>query len=129
MTESHDQGSASIYVLALCAVLAFVAATGVLLGQAVVARHRAGAAAELAALAAADRALDGEGVACAAAGRVAAATGGAMTACALHDGVSEVVTTVPMAGVLSAWGPARGRARAGPADVDPALREPSAATS
>lgn len=120
-----DRGSASLYVLALCAVLAAVTATGVLVSQAVLARHRAGSAAELAALAAADRALDGQGVACAAAGRVAAAAGGAVVACSLRDGIVDVATTMPLSGVLAELGPARGQARAGPAGPAGAAANPA----
>ncbi|MGY5131173.1 Rv3654c family TadE-like protein, partial [Streptomyces nigrescens] len=61
-----DEGSATVWTVfaaaALCAV--FVALVGV--GQAVTARHRAGGAADLAALASADLAQRGPAEACAA---------------------------------------------------------------
>ncbi|WSV44071.1 pilus assembly protein TadG-related protein [Streptomyces sp. NBC_01077] len=71
---------------ALCVVFGAVLA----LGQAVAARHRAGGAADLAALAAADRALWGEAEACAAASRVAAAQGAELVGCAVRGEIAEV---------------------------------------
>ncbi|WP_411079633.1 Rv3654c family TadE-like protein [Streptomyces sp. cmx-18-6] len=70
----------------LCAVFALVLA----LGQAVAARHRAGGAADLAALAAADRALEGVKVACGAARRVAVAQGALIVRCAVRGEVADV---------------------------------------
>ncbi|WUS32118.1 hypothetical protein OG357_21180 [Streptomyces sp. NBC_01255] len=64
------------------------------LGQAVAARHRAGGAADLAALAAADRALWGEAEACAVASRVAAAQGAELLRCAVRGDIAEVTATV-----------------------------------
>ncbi|WP_374200907.1 Rv3654c family TadE-like protein [Streptomyces bambusae] len=61
-----------------------------LLGQAVVARHRAAAAADLSALAAATSWSRGPQAACAAAARVARAQGAAVTACELTGEVAEV---------------------------------------
>ena len=49
-----DRGSATVWSLGAVAVLLTVFAAGLLLGRAEVARHRAGGAADLAALAAAD---------------------------------------------------------------------------
>ncbi len=74
----------------LCVVFGAVLA----LGQAVAARHRAGGAADLAALAAADRALWGEAEACAAASRVAAAQGAELAGCAVRGEVAEVTARV-----------------------------------
>ncbi|MGW6392366.1 Rv3654c family TadE-like protein [Streptomyces sp. NPDC055103] len=75
---------------ALCVVFGAVLA----LGQAVVARHRAGGAADLAALAAADRALWGQAEACAAASRVAAAQGTELLRCAVRGELAEVTARV-----------------------------------
>ncbi|MFC9796734.1 Rv3654c family TadE-like protein [Streptomyces sp. NPDC127584] len=90
---------------ALCVVFGAVLA----LGQAVAARHRAGGAADLAALAAADRALWGEAEACAAASRVAAAQGAELVGCAVRGDLAEVAARV-------VGGPYRPevRSRAGP---------------
>jgi secretion/DNA translocation related TadE-like protein len=71
---------------ALCAV--FVALIG--LGQVVTARHRAGGAADLAALAAADHAREGPATACAAARRVAAAQHARLVRCALSEAIADV---------------------------------------
>src|SRR4051794_35931994 len=55
--RSEERGSATVWVLAFSTVLALAGAAGVLVGSAVVTRHRAAAAADLAALAAAGRAV------------------------------------------------------------------------
>ena len=57
MREEGERGSATVWVLALAGVLALVGLAGVLVGAAAVARHRAGSAADLVALAAAGRAV------------------------------------------------------------------------
>lgn len=111
-----DRGSATVWVLALCGVLVSLGAAGVLVGGAVTGRHRAEAAADLAALAAAGRAVSGVADPCAAAGSVASADGAVLESCTvLPGGVVEVRVTV---GVM--LGPlgrrqATARARAGPA--------------
>ncbi|MFD1273598.1 Rv3654c family TadE-like protein [Streptomyces kaempferi] len=96
----------------LCAVFGAVLA----MGQAVVVRHRAAGAADLAALAAADHWTDGSPAACAEADRVA--LGPACPAGAVHGGgeISDV-TAVSGAGPFAV----EIRSRAGPAaPVDPA---------
>ena len=75
---------------ALCAVFAIVLA----LGQVVVARHRAGGAADLAALAAADRALRGTEAACRAAEEVAGAQGAVLVRCAVQGEIADVAARV-----------------------------------
>lgn len=87
-----------------------VTAAGAYLGSVVVARHRAQAAADLAALAAAEQLPAGAPVACARATAVARAMRVADTHCGV-DGLDVVVTVrVPVAFV----GMARAGARAGP---------------
>lgn len=113
--RGDDRGSASVLVLSLLAVLALVGGLLVAAGVLVVTRHRAGSAADLAALAAAARVLDGPGVACAAADRVARAVGASVTGCALQEGGAVVTVEVLPPGGLAALGPARAVARAGPA--------------
>ncbi|WP_399433355.1 Rv3654c family TadE-like protein [Streptomyces sp. WAC05950] len=85
-----------------------------LLGQAVVARHRAAAAADLAALAAAATWAHGPDTACATALRVARAQGAELAGCRLGGEVAEVEARV-------AAGPftPRIRARAGPPAAGP----------
>lgn len=106
-----DAGAGTVLVLAVCAALIVVGAGLGVLGEAVVARHRAEAAADLAALAAADvlvgRAL---GDPCGRATRTAALNGARLRACAVSGGTVEVVAEVRVT-----LGPARARARAGPA--------------
>ncbi|MER5884283.1 Rv3654c family TadE-like protein [Streptomyces sp. NPDC001941] len=101
---------AAVAVSALCAVFAAVLA----LGQVVAARHRAGGAADLAALAAADRALEGARSACAAAVRVARAQDAWAVRCELRGEIAEVT-------VRTRFGPYAPRvsARAGPAWAAP----------
>jgi len=106
-------------VLVLCGVLAVVGAAAVLTGAAVVARHRATAAADLAALAGAVRAVQGAD-ACGSAGQLAAATTAELTTCQVTpEAVVEVTVSVPVRlgrlGIFSATA----RARAGPVTAGP----------
>ena len=87
-------------------VLAFTIG-GCYLASAVIARHRAQAAADLAALAAAARLPVGADVACGQASAIADAMRVGVADCVV-DGLDVVVTTTA--------GPARAAARAGPAD-------------
>jgi secretion/DNA translocation related TadE-like protein len=98
---------------------------GLHLGAAVIARHRAEAAADLAALAAAGLAVEGAEAACRRAGEVAAAMGGTVTSCRLVGWDALVEARVPVAVTAPGIGidTAAGRARAGPVsttgDSDP----------
>jgi secretion/DNA translocation related TadE-like protein len=76
-------------------------------------RHRAEGAADLAALAAAHHALEGDRAACAAAEHVAQANGADVLSCRLEgaDAVVEVASRLP--GRLSPLGQVHGKARAG----------------
>ncbi|GAA0460018.1 hypothetical protein GCM10009544_23200 [Streptomyces stramineus] len=96
--------AASVFCVVLAAVLA--------MGQAIVARHRAGGAADLAVLAAADHALRGESAACGLARRVAGAQGVRVVRCAVIGEFAEV-SAEARAGPYTA----RVRSRAGPAAV------------
>lgn len=106
-----DRGSATVW--AVCMIGAVCAVFGVLLaqGEAVLVRHRAAGAADLAALAAADHWMEGGEVACATAGRVAVAQGSRLVRCAVVGEVSDV-TASSVAGPFTA----EVRARAGPAE-------------
>lgn len=91
-----------------------VVVTGVLwFGAAVVARHRAEGAADLAALAAATVAADGERAACAQARWVVERMAAALRSCRLSgwDAVVEVEVA------FAPFGSAAGRARAGPVEL------------
>ncbi|MBT2383028.1 Rv3654c family TadE-like protein [Streptomyces sp. ISL-11] len=100
----------AVAATAICAVFAVVLA----MGQAMVARHRAGGAADLAALAAADHALRGQETACGLAGKVAGAQGVRVVRCAVSGEFAEVSAE-------AREGPytARARSRAGPAAAVP----------
>jgi len=82
------------------------------LGAAVVARHRAQAAADLAALAAAARLPAGPETACAQANSVARAMRVTTAGCAVDD--LDVVITIEVGLTVGRWGTARAAARAGP---------------
>lgn len=81
MSSSGERGSASIWVLAVASLLLVVAGVVTVRGLAVLARHRAESAADLAALAAAARIGFG-GTPCAAAGAIAVANGAVLRSCA-----------------------------------------------
>lgn len=116
---SRDRGAATVWAAmattALCAAFAVILA----MGQAVVARHRAGSAADLAALAAAGHALRGPEAACARAAEVAGAQGAEVVRCAV---VGEIVDVTARA----AFGPYAPtvRSRAGPPDTPPGTGSP-----
>lgn len=118
MTRRHppagDEGVASLYVLALAVVLAAAAAAIGLLGLAVAAAHRATAAADLAALAGADGAVEGPARACSLAGTVAARNAALLESCQVTGAVVEVSVRGTRTGLSAALGPVRARARAGP---------------
>lgn len=92
----RDTGSASIWVLAAALLLAVVGTAGTLRGLAVLARHRAEAAADLAALAAAGRIGLGSDY-CARAADIAARNGARIASCRVDlgaDGRSGSVRVV-----------------------------------
>ncbi|WP_406488596.1 Rv3654c family TadE-like protein [Streptomyces phaeochromogenes] len=107
---ASDRGSATVWTVGAIAVLCVVFGAVLAMGQAVVIRHRAGGAADLAALAAADRWMDGGTAACEQADRVARAQGTRVVRCAVQGEISDVT-------VAAGRGPltAEVRARAGPA--------------
>nr|WSX54585.1 pilus assembly protein TadG-related protein [Streptomyces sp. NBC_00974] len=93
--QDRDRGSATVWAVVVATVLVAVFGGVLLLGQAVVARHRAAAAADLAALAAAATWTHGPEAACATAVRVAAAQGARVTGCVLSGEVAEVRARAP----------------------------------
>ena len=118
--EQTDAGGASVLVLAVLMVALVLAGALGGLSAAVLTRHRAVTAADLAALAGADvLAGRSSGVACAAAAGVALANGARLASCAPagRDLLVSVVVRPP--GPLAALGHATARARAGPAAVRP----------
>ena len=98
----------------MVAVLLSITGGSAYLGSAVVARHRAQAAADLAALAAAARLAAGPETACAQATAVADRMRASSAGCAVDD--LDVVVTIEVRLVVGGWGSARAAARAGPAD-------------
>ncbi len=108
---------------ALAGLLAALGAVVVLAGAAGVARHRASAAADLAALAAAGSAVLGDPGACRAGERVAAANGARLISCRVgDDAVAEVTVVVPVHLGPLGLRTAVGRARAGPVEQVSPLR-------
>jgi secretion/DNA translocation related TadE-like protein len=95
-------------------VVALLVVTGgsAYLGAAVVALHRAQAAADLAALAAAARVPAGPQTACAQANALARAMRVSTTGCTVDD--LDVVVTIEVGLAVGRWGKARAAARAGP---------------
>jgi secretion/DNA translocation related TadE-like protein len=112
-----DRGSATVWVVIACLVTWAVATLALSIGGAVVARHRAESAADLAALAGARVLANGIGDPCAEATRVAAATRARVVGCeSFADGSLQVVAEVPLPRLLARWPdlpPARARSRAG----------------
>ncbi|WP_254878593.1 Rv3654c family TadE-like protein [Streptomyces sp. NA04227] len=114
----RDLGSATVWVVAALASLCVVCGAFLWMGQAVLSRHRAAGAADLAALAAADHAGEGRKAACERAARVAGAQGARLVRCAIAGEVSDVSVAAGMRPFV-----AEVRARAGPAggpDLSPA---------
>lgn len=108
-----DAGSGAVWVLAVALVAVLVAMLFAARGAAVVARHRADAAADFAALAGATRAIEGATGACSLARGIAARNGAQLTRCTVMGVVVEVETRVSLPGALRRWS-ATGAARAGP---------------
>jgi secretion/DNA translocation related TadE-like protein len=98
----------------MVAVLLSITGGSAYLGAAVVARHRAQAAADLAALAASARLVAGPETACAAAKAVAGEMHVSTTDCAVDD--LDVVVTTEVRLAVGGWPSARAAARAGPAN-------------
>jgi secretion/DNA translocation related TadE-like protein len=112
-----DGGAATIWMVAvIAAVLLF--ATGILaVGAATVTRHRVAGAADLAALAAADYAPDGEQAACGWARWVTDRMRVRLVSCQLDGWDALVQTSGDPPGPLARFGAATAHARAGPADA------------
>jgi secretion/DNA translocation related TadE-like protein len=105
-----DQGSASIWLLGIGLAVVLLGAGLAFVGSAGVVRHRAEVAADLAALAGAERALSGVAIACRRAGVVAAANSGQVVACRLDDYDAIVAVSVSFLGMTAV-----ATSRAGPA--------------
>ncbi|AFM19455.1 helicase/secretion neighborhood TadE-like protein [Mycolicibacterium chubuense NBB4] len=108
-----ERGSATVLAVMMVLVLVAVTTGAAMVGSAVVARHRAQAAADLAAVRAAAQVSSGPAVACATAKTVAEAMGAALTGCTVEE--LDVVVRVGVAAQLRGIGSADAVARAGPA--------------
>lgn len=111
---SDDAGVATVWSATAIAAVMAVMLFGAQLGMAAAARHRAEAAADLAALAAAAHAVSGPTVACVHGRRVSDGMSATLASCRLAgwDAVVEVRVRSPVP--LIGPGTAVGRARAGP---------------
>ncbi|MDB1086527.1 flp pilus-assembly TadE/G-like family protein [Streptomyces sp. ACA25] len=107
-----DRGSATVWAVACSALISLACLAVLALAQVVEVRHRAAGAADLAALAGADRALAGPERACALAGEVAGAQGARVVRCAVDGAWGEVVDLT--AEVRAGPYRVRVRSRAGP---------------
>ncbi|MDQ8706700.1 pilus assembly protein TadG-related protein [Streptomyces sp. LHD-70] len=136
-----ERGSATVWAVMVAAALCAVFGGVLLLTQAVLARHRAGGAADLAALAAADRALRGRQEACAGAERVAAEQGAEVVRCTVRGEIADVTVRAragsfraqlraragPPGAGLSGAGPSADPGRPSPGRAQPARASPGGA--
>jgi secretion/DNA translocation related TadE-like protein len=115
-----DGGAAGLLTVWASAAVLAVSVTALAWGGALVARHRADRAADIAALGGA-AALQVGGDGCTAAAGLAAAQGARVTSCRVIDATTLLLeVAVDVVGPAARWGrlpPARARARAGPAWV------------
>ncbi|MGL4174349.1 MAG: Rv3654c family TadE-like protein [Actinomycetota bacterium] len=111
-------GSASILMLAVALLALIVLGAVVGVGSAVIARHRASAAADLAALAAADVLMGrAAGQPCSAARALARAGGGELMVCETVGQVAEISVAIRPPGFIGLFGFAYAKSRAGPASA------------
>jgi secretion/DNA translocation related TadE-like protein len=112
--DRRDRGSATLLAVTMVALILAVCGGAVVVGMAVIARHRAQSAADLAALAAAGRLAAGQETACGWAASLAHAMRASVSGCVVQD--LDVIVTVDVPVPLTRWGndTARAAARAGP---------------
>jgi secretion/DNA translocation related TadE-like protein len=112
--DCDDRGVATVWAAVAIAVLVSIAVCGLHVGEALVTRHQAESAADLAALAAAAHVLPGEQYACGQARRVTDRMRVTLVSCRIHnwDVLVDVVARPP--GWLGTLGVATAQARAGP---------------
>jgi len=113
--SAGERGSGTIWAIAVIAVVAAFAVLAAAIGAAVVTRHRAGAAADFSALAAADAVSRAESDPCGTAARVAERYGAVLTTCSVNGMVVDVVVQLSAGGLAGPGRTATVRARAGPA--------------
>jgi secretion/DNA translocation related TadE-like protein len=108
-----EHGSATVWLTVLLALLGVGTAVVLVVADATALRHRAAAAADLAALAGAERILAGADAACNRAATVARAHGAVLESCRAGGTEVEVVVALRGDGIPLVHLPARARARAG----------------
>ena len=108
-----DRGSGALWVLAISLIVVLSAALGAVRGIAALARHRAEAAADLAALAGAVHAVSGVDDACGVAGSIAARNSASLSRCSVDGSIVTVTVSCSLPGRLGRWH-ASASARAGP---------------
>ncbi|MFB4305105.1 Rv3654c family TadE-like protein [Actinomadura sp. GTD37] len=114
-----DRGSGTVWVVAFSALVWVVGVAAIAVGGVRGARHQGDAAADMAALAAAARVVEGGGSACALAGEIAAESGARLTRCRVSGDVAEVSVTVRLKVPMGIGGlRVVSRARAGPVGRD-----------
>jgi secretion/DNA translocation related TadE-like protein len=114
--QESDRGSATVVAVAMMALLMSITLGIMVFGTAVVARHRAQATSDLAALAAAARLASGSAAACETATSVVTSMRATLVDCRVEQ--LDVVIGVDVRVQLGRWGvgSAHAQARAGPAD-------------
>jgi secretion/DNA translocation related TadE-like protein len=110
----RERGSATVVAVAMIALVVSIALGVIVVGSAVIARHRAQTSADLAALAAAGRLASGGAAACSWASSIAGAMHSVVAACRVEE--LDVIVAVDVAVNLGRWGlgSAHAAARAGP---------------
>lgn len=114
VSPEGDRGVATVWAAGAIAVLMSLAVFGLHLGAAMVARHQAESAADLAALAGAATVVAGERDACAQARRVTDRMRVQLVSCRTQEWDVLVDVAARPGGWLGGLGAATGRARAGP---------------
>lgn len=111
-----ERGAATVWAAGALAVLMSLTVFGLYLGGAILARHQAESAADLAALAAAGSAVSGERQACGQARMVTERMRVRLVSCSARGWDVLVQVAVRPAGPLAELGDATAQARAGPVD-------------
>lgn len=110
--KSRECGSGSVLMLMACMVVVLMTAAVALVFQIQEARATAAKSADAAALAAAQRLLEGQTLACAQAEQLAIRNGGLMISCMTKDTDAQVTVMVRLHGFLAHLGPMKQTARA-----------------
>lgn len=116
-SDQRDGGFATVWAAGAVAAMLVLTTLVVWLGSATLTRHRAAAAADLAALAVAGRAVSGDPNACRAAIDVVDRMGGRVDSCRLRGWDALVEVSMPSRLPITEIGQGTARARAGPVDA------------